>query len=303
MRGRWGALLARHGLQAGKRLGQHFLFDGGTLGRIAAAAEIRPGDLVLEVGPGVGSLTDTLLGHGAAVLAVEKDRGLAPALAEALAEAAGPEAPAVRWPLLPPEVPCTDIGPRVRVLWADAVRLPWSELARADATWRLCSNLPYYLTGPFLAAFFAADLRWSTAVLLVQAEAGARMTALPGTPAYGAFSCLVQFHALAERLFAVPRGSFVPPPAVASCVVRLRPHARPPVAAPRDAFLRVVRAAFGQRRKTVLNALTAGLGCARQDVAAALAAAGLDPERRGETFSLAEFDALTAALRRAGQLA
>lgn len=302
MSGRWSDLLARHGLQPGKRLGQHFLFDGGILGRIAAAAEIRPGDLLLEVGPGVGSLTATLVAQGAAVLAVEKDPRLAPALAEALEESAGPGDAAVRWPVLPSPVAFTDIGPQVRVLWADAVRLPWAELARADANWRLCSNLPYYLTGPFLAAFFASGLRWSSAVLLVQAEAGARMTARPGTPAYGAFSCLVQYHAVAERLFAVPRGSFVPPPAVESCVVRLRPHAVPPVAALRAAFLRVVRAAFGQRRKTLLNALAAGLACDREDVRAALAAAGLDPERRGETLSLAEFDTLTAALRMAGRL-
>ena len=299
MSGRWAGLLARHGLAPGRRLGQHFLFDGGVLARIAAAAEITPGDHVLEVGPGVGSLTLALLARGAAVLAVEKDRKLLPALTEALAESgAGSGAEPGRWPDLPASVQHTDVGPRVRVLWADAVRLPWPALVGVSTPWRLCSNLPYYLTGPFLAAFFEAGLPWSAAVLLVQAEAAARMTASPGTPAYGAFSCLVQLHARAERLFPVSRSSFVPPPSVESCVVRLRPHAAPPITAPRADFLRVVRAAFAHRRKTLLNALDGGLPWGRAAIHDALAATGIDPERRGETLSLAEFDQLTQALGR-----
>lgn len=296
VRGRWADLLARHGLQPGRRLGQHFLFDGGVLARIAAAAEITPGDLVLEVGPGVGSLTLALAAHGAPVLAVERDRTLAGALADALGALTAEAGPAPSWPVLPAGWEWADLAPTVRVVWADAARLPWAALAAAPAPWRLCSNLPYYLTGPFLANFLKAELRWSAAVLLVQAEAAARMTAAPGTPAYGAFSCLVQLHARAERLFAVARSSFVPPPAVASAVVRLRPHAVSPVAAPKADVLRVVRAAFGQRRKTLLNALVAGLPCEREVVRRALLAAALDPGRRGETLSLAEFDHLTQAL-------
>ena len=301
MSGRWGSVLARHGIRPGRRLGQHFLFDGGILDRIAAASGAGPGDVVLEVGPGVGSLTRALLARGAAVFAVERDRTLGPALVDALSDmdaAAGEAAPA--WPSAAAGDAVLDIGGRVRVLWGDAVRLPWDQLADGPERWRICSNLPYYLTGPFLAEWLVGQIPWEVAVLLVQAESAARMTARPGTPAYGAFTCLVQYHAEVERLFSVPRGAFVPPPDVESAVVRLRPRSEPPTSAPRAALFQVVRAAFGQRRKNLLNALSAGLPCARADILAALTRCGLPPERRGETLSLEEFGALTQVLLTVG---
>ena len=289
-----GRTLARHGIRAGRRLGQHFLLDAGLLDRIVAAVEIRDGDPVLEVGPGVGSLTVRLLAAGARVVGVELDRALRPALAEAVASGRP-----VDWP--PAAPPLERLAPGLGMLWQDAVRLDFAALSGlATGPWKLCSNLPYYITGPFLAAFLTGGLPWTRAVLTVQAEAASRMLAAPGSRVYGAFSCLVQYHAAGEVLFRVPRRAFRPPPAVESCVVRLRPLAAPPTPTPRNAVLRVVRAAFGQRRKTLRNALAAGLGLDGASVRAALAEAGIDGERRAETLGLVEFGALAVALGAVG---
>ena len=285
-----GRILSRHGIQTGRRLGQHFLLDAGLLDRMVAAAEVRAGEPVLEVGPGVGSLTVRLLAAGARVVGVELDRALRPALAEAIAGGHPGEWP----PALPP---LERLAPGLGMLWQDAVRLDFAALSGlAAGPWKLCSNLPYYITGPFLAAFLTGGLPWTLAVLTVQAEGAARMLAAPGSRVYGAFSCLVQYHAAGEVLFRVPRRAFRPPPAVESCVVRLRPLAEPPTSAPRSAVLRVVRAAFAQRRKTLRNALAAGLALDAARVRAALAEAGIDGGRRAETLGLPEFGALAVAL-------
>ena len=293
-------LLTRHQLKPGRKLGQHFLADPAILRRIAAAAEVTDGIPVLEVGPGVGVLTRELLRAGGDVTAVELDRALRPLLIEALSDVpgltGGEPSPA---PLAQVDLSVERFGPRLRLVWADAVRLPWERLATdRPGPWRVCSNLPYYITGPFLASLFTGALPWTTAVLLVQAEAAERMQALPGGKVYGAFTCLVAYHAEVERLFSVPRGAFLPPPAVESAVVRLRRRVHPPAQAPREDLLRVVRAAFGQRRKTLRNALAAGLPAERAAVEGALDRAGIDGERRAETLSLHEFDRIALAYLR-----
>jgi 16S rRNA (adenine1518-N6/adenine1519-N6)-dimethyltransferase len=168
--------------------------------------------------------------------------------------------------------------------------------------WCICSNLPYYITGPFLASLFRGELPWERAVLLVQAEAAERMAAVPGSKAYGAFTCLVRYHAEVERLLSVPPQAFVPPPLVASAVVRLRRRITPPTLAPREPLLRVVRAAFAHRRKTLRNALAAGLAIPHHPLEDVLAAAGIAPMRRGETLDLVEFGHLTQCLLSAGFL-
>ncbi len=291
------ALLARHQMTPGRKLGQHFLADPGILRRIAAAAEVTDAMPVLEVGPGVGVLTRELLIAGADVTAVELDRALRPLLIEALAGVPGVAAgSSPSPPSVPGELCIERFGPRLRLIWTDAVRLPWDRLAQERAgPWRVCSNLPYYITGPFLASLFAGALPWTTAVLLVQAEAAERMQAHPGGKTYGAFTCLVAYHAEVERVFSVPRAAFLPPPAVDSAVVRLRRRERPPALAPREELLRVVRAAFGQRRKTLRNALTAGLQADRAIVESALERAGIDGVRRAETLTLHEFDRIALA--------
>jgi 16S rRNA (adenine1518-N6/adenine1519-N6)-dimethyltransferase len=290
------ALLRRFGISAGRRLGQHFLADGGILGRIAEAAEVPPGMPVLEVGPGVGGLTRELLRRGAEVTAVEVDRSLRPALLHVVAEfthgaaAGGPEGAAEE-----------RLGPRLRVLWCDAVRLPWQRLVAEDPRpWWVCSNLPYYITGPFLASLLGGPLPWTVAVFLVQAEVADRLQAAPGGKAYGAFTCMVRYHAEVEQLFRVPRRAFLPPPAVDSVVIRLRRRPSPAVPVPAPQLMRVVRAAFAQRRKTLRNALAAGLALGREEVGAVLEAAGVAGERRAETLSLEEFGRIAAALAHGG---
>ena len=224
------------------------------------------------------------------------DRGLRPALLEALG---APGAPGPG-PWLGPQ-PAEEPRPGLRLVWGDAVRLPWAALAAAEpGPWRLCSNLPYYVTGPFLASFLGGGLPWRDAVLLLQEEAARRMLADPGTAEYGAFSCLVQYHAEGDILFRVPRGAFLPPPAVGSLVLRLRPRARPPTPAPRAQLLAVVRAAFAQRRKMLRNALAAGLRLEPDDVERALRRAGVEPTRRAETLTLAEFGAVALSLHGGG---
>lgn len=286
-------LLRRHRLTAGRTLGQHFMWHEPTLARLAAAADLGPGVPVLEIGPGVGVLTRALRATGARVTAVELDRRLRTALWEVLG--AGP--------LPPVPTPEEARGPQseqwagdLRLIWADAVRLSWQELASSAAgPWRLCSNLPYYITGPFLAAFLEGGLPWTTAVLVVQAEAAQRLLARPGTRTYGAFTCLVGYYAEVERLFTVSRSAFLPAPRVESVAIRLRRRTIPPCAAAPQDLRRVVRAAFGQRRKTLRNALAAGLGLEREGAEALLAVAALDGGRRAETLDLTEFGRLALA--------
>jgi 16S rRNA (adenine1518-N6/adenine1519-N6)-dimethyltransferase len=287
-----GEVLRRHGVRPDRRLGQHFLLDPRILARVAAAAELAPGDPTLEVGPGIGGLTRELAATGARVLAVELDRRLEPALAEVLTAAGWAPRP---WP--PRE---GAFGPGVYLAWGDAVRLDWPSLERAHpGPWTLCANLPFQITGPFLAAFLGSGLPWRRAVLMVQREAADRMLAAPGHPAYGAFSCLVRYHAEGVVVFSVARGAFVPPPSVDASVVRLEPRPAPP-GAPREAVLRVVRAAFSQRRKLLRNALAGALGLRPPEVAAVLAALGLPASSRAEDLGLEAFVALARELLHRG---
>lgn len=289
-------ILRRHGLRPGHRLGQHFLASEIVLDRIVAACDVIPGDPVLEVGAGVGTLTDRLCMAGARVTAVEMDRSLGPALREVLGAGQRPESQAQE------DSGVGELWPGgVRLIWGDAVRLPWGQLAAAvPKPWRLCSNLPYYLTGPFLASFLQGTLPWTRAVLLIQREAAERMVAQPRTKAYGSFTCLVGYYAEVEILFAVSRELFLPPPGVDSVVVRLQPRPVPPASAPKEALFRVVRAAFAQRRKTLRNSLSSGLGVAAGEIVTAVEAIGLDATARAEELDLGGFGRLTEALLERG---
>lgn len=215
------------------------------------------------------------------MVAVEKDRDLAPLLAEVQA-----------------------VHPNVHLVWGDFLKQDLAALwATAPpgpgGTCKVAANLPYYITSPILVKLLTSPTLPSLAVLLVQQEVADRLLAAPGTRAYGSLSVLVQFHTAPELVLKVPPGAFFPVPEVSSAAVRLRFRPVPPVEAGDPAFFfRVVRAAFAQRRKTLLNALAAGLAPAvsRETLQAALAAAGIDPLRRGETLGLTEFAALTRAL-------
>ena len=266
-------LMGAERLRPRKSLSQNFLTDPTALDAIVEAAELRAGDRVVEVGPGLGVLTRRLLAAGASVLAVELDARLAEYLRRELA------------------------GVRdFDLIEADALTLHPRD-AFPGESFKLVANIPYHITSPLLHAFLEGDRPPDLTVLLVQLEVAERVAAPPGQMSY--LSAFVQNVAEAEVVARVPAAAFEPAPEVDSAVLRLRRRADPvvPVGDARDAFYRVVQAGFRQRRKQVHNGLTRELPIARDAVAAALEACGVDPERRPQTLSVAEWACLTDALR------
>ena len=271
------ALLERHGFRFSKSLGQNFLTAAWVPRRIAEEALIAPGDGVLEVGPGVGCLTVELAEKAERVLALELDERLRGVLSETLSE-----------------------HPNVSVVFADAVKADLRSLCGeyfGGRPVRVCANLPYNVTSPLLTAFLNAGC-FESVTVMVQKEVAARLCARPGTAEYGAFTLLVQWYAEAEKLFDVPPDCFMPRPKVTSTVIRLCRRPSPPVRVrDEDFFFAVVRAAFNQRRKTLVNAVSAGMReVARADVEKALAEMGLSPTVRGEALSAEQFAALSDIL-------
>ncbi len=262
-------ILRRHHLKPKKEWGQNFLGDERILGNLAALAQLRPGDWVVELGAGLGHFTRALAATGAHVIAVERDRELAPILREELAP----------------------LG--VEVEEADAKSFDLRAVAaRAGRPVVLCGNLPYHLSSPIL--FHALDQRAALlrAVLLLQREVAERVAAPPGGREYGLLSVLLGLFADARIGMEVPRGAFTPPPAVESSalVLEFLQKPRAPIA-DEQRFRTLVKAAFAQRRKTLSNAVRNVPG-ARE----ALARAGIDPMRRGETLSVEEFAAVERAI-------
>lgn len=264
------ALLERHGLHARRALGQHFLADPNTAARIVRLAEVAPGDHVLEIGPGVGSLTAALLDAGAVVTAVELDRHVLAALHET-------------------------IDDRARVLQGDACTIDLDEvLADApDARWRLVANLPYNVATPIVMRMLEEAPALDSMLVMVQREVGERLAAGPGSKAYGAVSVKVAYYAEARVVGLVPPTVFVPTPKVESALVALRRRSVPPVSVedPTRLFA-LVRAGFGQRRKMLRRALRSELG---DDVDGVLATAGIDGRRRAETLGLPEWAEIARA--------
>jgi len=267
-----------------RALGQHFLVDPGVAARIVEAVGATTADVVCEIGAGPGTLTWALAARVGRLVALEID----PALQARLAEAAR------TWP----------DAARVEILLADARGFAYEELRarRRAPTGRVLvvGNLPYSVSKPILGRLLVARSAVDAAVLMLQREVAERITAPPGGRAYGALSVFWQRWADVTQLEVVPAGAFRPPPAVESAVIRATFRAGPRVPVADEAiFTHVVRAAFGQRRKTLGNALR-GVGLwSPERLAAALAGAGIDGRRRGETLSLEEFGRLADALHRA----
>jgi 16S rRNA (adenine1518-N6/adenine1519-N6)-dimethyltransferase len=266
-------LLQKYGLRAKRSWGQNFLGDVGILDAIAALAVPRAGEPVVELGAGLGHLTARLVARGGRVVAVERDRDMARVLRG-------------------------EMGDRIRLVEADAARLDVRALdaAGADGRTAVVGNIPYHLTSPILFALLDQADAVSRAVLLVQREVAERLAASPGTEDWGLLSVLLQQRAAVRLARRVPAAAFHPPPRVESAVVVIEP--RPPdAAAPGTAgFRRLVKAGFAQRRKTLRNALAAARLAAPAAVERALAEAGVDPGRRGETLTVAEWVALHRAL-------
>ena len=268
------ALAGRLGLRPSKRLGQNFVVEQGTVRRIAALAAPGPGDVVLEVGPGLGSLTLALLGARAGrIVAVEIDRALADELPRTLAERAPGRAD------------------RVTVINADALRIGEHDLP-AEPT-MLVANLPYNVAVPVLLHLLAALPSMARGLVMVQAEVADRMCAAPGSRVYGAPSVKVAWYAAARPAGTVPRTVFWPVPNVDSRLVAFTRHDPPSAAATREEVFALVDAAFGQRRKTLRAALAGWAGSA-PEAERRLRAAGIDPGARGEALSVAQFARLAA---------
>ena len=271
------ALLNRHGFRFSKSLGQNFLTAAWVPERIAEEAGLDERTGVLEVGPGVGCLTEQLSLRAGKVLAVELDKALKPVLAETLA---GRE--------------------NVELLFGDVLKQDLPRLAAEKLPGLrpvVCANLPYNVTTPLLTAFLEAGC-FETVTVMIQREVARRICAPAGTPDYGAFGLFVQWHCLTELLFDVPPSCFVPQPKVTSSVIRLTRRAEKPFFVEDEALLfRCIRAAFNQRRKTLVNALAAGIGGLDKETAEdALKECGFDPRIRGEAVDLGGFAAISDCL-------
>jgi 16S rRNA (adenine1518-N6/adenine1519-N6)-dimethyltransferase len=264
---RLGEIMRRHGLHLKKSLSQNFLADPVHLNRIVAAAELDPADVALEIGAGLGTLTLRLARHARRVVAVELDSSLLPALREMLAG-----------------------HDNVSLVQGDILELNPADLVDG-AAYKVVANLPYHITSAAIRHLLTATRPPELIVLTVQREVAQRMIAQP--PDMSLLAVGVQFYAQAEIVARIPAGAFYPPPKVDSAVVRLRKHEQPPVDAPSDSdFFQVARAGFGQRRKQLRNALSSGLQIGADQAGQLLATAGVDPMRRAETLTLAEWAAI-----------
>jgi 16S rRNA (adenine1518-N6/adenine1519-N6)-dimethyltransferase len=270
-------LLGKHGFRFSKAMGQNFLIASWVPERIASEAGIDEGTGVLEVGPGVGCLTHELAQYAGRVLAVELDERLRPVLQETLADCENTE-----------------------VIFGDVLKQNLPALVQEHFPGLrpvVCANLPYNVTSPLLTAFLEAGC-FETVTVMVQREVAKRLCAKPGTADYGAFTVFTQWHAEPEILFDVSPGCFLPAPKVTSSVVKLTVRKAPPVEVQSEKrFFAVVRAAFNQRRKTLLNALSSGLsGFTKEQITQAIADCGLDEKVRGEALGIAAFAQLSDRL-------
>lgn len=270
-------LLAEHFLRPKKRLGQNFLIDKNVLDRIVAASGASEGVNVLEIGPGLGVVTRELAGTGARVVCVEADATLIPVLNDVLSDYS------------------------VEIINQDFLKvdLPRFLDERGGGKWVIVGNLPYYITSPIITMLLDNSRFVSSIVLMVQREVARRLQARPGTEDYGSLSVFVQYHCEIESVMKVSRNVFYPVPEVDSEVVKLVVRESPAVCVQDEAlFFRIVRAAFGKRRKTLLNAFSSSidLGWDKDTARQKLEQAGIDEGRRGETLSLYEFAALASCV-------
>jgi len=263
-------VIARHGLAAQKRLGQHFLLDLNLTGRIARAAGDLSAGTVIEIGPGPGGLTRALLSAGAArVIAVERDARCIEALAELVEASAG----------------------RLEILEGDALETDIAGLGAPPR--RIVANLPYNISVPLLVGWLEKAEAFASMTCMFQKEVAERITAAPGGKSYGRLAVLANWRCRTRSLFDIPPRAFTPPPKVTSAVVELVPYDEPPHPCDIAALQAVAAAAFGQRRKMLRRSL-ASLGV---DTEKLLQAAGIDPTARAETLDIAQFAALARAYK------
>ena len=255
----------RFDIKMSKKLGQNFLIKRGIVDEIVHAAELTPGEPVLEVGPGIGTLTQGLAQSGADVTAIELDRRLLEVLDTTLAS-----------------------YDNVRIIHGDVLKLDVPSIMN-HKPFKVVANLPYYITTPIIMSLLESKLPIERLVVMVQKEVALRMVAKPGTKDYGALSVAVQYYTEPDIVLDVPPKSFLPAPAVTSSVIRCVLRDKPPVdVIDEKLFFRVVKAGFAQRRKTFSNTMKT-TGLTKDRIEELLAKANIDGQRRGETFTLQEF--------------
>lgn len=273
------AVLQKYGFIFQKKFGQNFLIDTHVLEKIIRCAEITKEDFVLEIGPGIGTMTQYLACAAKKVAAIEIDRTLIPILEDTL-----------------------DGYDNVTVINDDVLKVDIAELARRENDGKpikVVANLPYYITTPIIMGLFESQVPLQSVTVMIQKEVAQRMQALPGTKDYGALSLAVQYYAKPYLAANVPPNCFMPRPKVGSAVIRLERYENPPVQVQDERLMfRIIRASFNQRRKTLVNGLknSADLDFSREDVEAALQSLGLSANVRGEALTLQEFAALSDAL-------
>lgn len=270
-------LCERHGFALSKGFGQNFIVNEGICPKMVQAAGIGEDWGVLEIGPGIGVLTQQLALRARKVVCVEIDTRLPALLAETLAE-----------------------FDNIKIVQGDVLKTDLAALIAqefGDMPVAVCANLPYYITSPIIMQLLESRLPIRHITVMVQKEAAERICAQPATRAAGAISYAVHYYAQPQVLFTVQPGSFYPPPKVTSAVIQLTLHTQPPVQPQNERnMFRVIRAAFSQRRKTLANAVSAGLPADKAKVQQALQSAGLAPTVRPEQCTLAQFAALSDAL-------
>lgn len=276
-------ILKKYQFRMQKKYGQNFLIDANILQKIVEAAQVTKEDCVLEIGPGIGTMTQYLAEAAGQVIAVEIDGGLIPILEDTLSS-----------------------YHNVTILCEDILKVDLAALSEKNGgrPMKVVANLPYYITTPIIMALFESHVPLASITVMVQNEVAARMQTGPGTKDYGALSLAVQYYAKPEIVARVPASCFLPRPNVDSAVVRLLKYEKPPVDAADEAFLfAVIRASFNQRRKTLANGLAnaGGLGLTRGQVEEALQEMGLSKTVRGETLTLERFSELSNRLLRVGK--
>lgn len=265
-------VLQKNNFHIQKKFGQNFLVDSNVLTKIVEAAEISKEDCVLEIGPGIGTMTQCLAEKAGRVVAVEIDKSLIPILEETLAD-----------------------YDNVRLINADILKVDINKIVEEENQGRpvkVVANLPYYITTPIIMELFESHVPLQSVTVMVQKEVADRMQVGPGTKDYGALSLAVQYYAKPEIVANVPPNCFIPRPNVGSAVIRLTRYQKPPVQVEDEARLfSLVRAAFNQRRKTLVNALSnaPGIGVTKEQAAAALERLGLSYTIRGEALTLEQF--------------
>ena len=271
-------VMQRHGFTFSKALGQNFLVNPSVCPRIAEMGNAKAGFGVIEIGTGVGVLTNELAKRADKVVAIEIDERLIPVLEETLAE-----------------------HDNVKVINADVMKVDLHKLIEDEFDGlevAVCANLPYYITSPILMMLLEQRLRIRSVTVMVQKEAGTRLCAPVGSRDMGAVTVAVNYFSKPKVLFNVSRGSFMPAPNVDSCVVRFDINEQTPAGVTdEEFFFRMVKAAFSQRRKTLVNSVSAGMGADKTAVAKAVEVCGLKPSVRPEELSMEQLIAFSEALR------